>query len=475
MALVGGCVNRAAQEQAAKTEALIKDPTVPVVTAVATKRDLEETLAVTGSITTSEQSQVGPSVPGRLVAVYVKDGDLVAAGQVIAQQESETLAAQLRQATAQADAARAAVSQARAESRTTPDKTAAAVRAAGARLAQARAQLQKALAGSRQEEREQAEWAARRAKSDMDTAKSARDRAERLFQEGAIAQAELELAENRYMNARAAHEAALQNLRIVQNFARPEDVEALRQEVRAAEEGLKISRSDRSADQVARDRLRGAEANLEAATQAVKVAQKALRDTTIRSPFAGRVSGRPLQAGTFVAPGTVVATITGSGGAYFEATVPETRLGRIAPGQRVKITVDAYPGAEFRGRVMAINPQADDTTRVFAVRITINGQTDRLKPGMFARGEIAVGKRVGATVVPANAVLRDGQEASVVTVVAGKAKRVKVRTGLETNGLTEVAGLTPGTVVVTSGQTGLSDGTPVRTEAGRDPKGPQED
>ncbi|MCW5938692.1 MAG: efflux RND transporter periplasmic adaptor subunit [Fimbriimonadaceae bacterium] len=468
LALLGGCVNRAAQEQAAKTEALIKDPTIPVVTALATTRDLEETLAVTGAITTSDQSQVGPAVPGRLVAVYVKDGDQVVAGQVIAQQEGESLSAQLRQATAQANAARAAVSQARSDARTTPEKTAAAVRAAEARLSQAKSQLQKALNGARTEEREQAEWAVRRAKSDLDTAKSARDRAERLYQEGAIAQADFEQAQNRYMNSLAAYEGALQSLSIVQSATRPEDIESLRQDVRAAEESLRIAKTDRSADQIAADRLRSAEATLQAAEESVRIAQKSLRDTSIRSPFAGRVTGRPLQAGTFVAPGAVVATITGLQGSYFEASVPETRLADVSPGQRVKVTVDAVSGAVYTGAVIAVNPQANDVTRVYPVRISIDQRSERLKSGMFARGEISVGARKGATVVPSIAVLKDGQEATIVTVEAGKAKRIKVKVGIETNGLTEVSGIAPGTVVVTSGQSGLADETPVRVENGKE-------
>src|SRR6185436_5794422 len=109
-------------------------------------------------------------------------------------------------------AARSTLQQAQSDARVGPTKSDSNVRAAQARLSQAKARYEKAKNGSRSEERTQAEWGVKKAKSDMDTAKAALDRANRLYAEGAIAKVDVENADNKYQNALAAYEGALQNL-----------------------------------------------------------------------------------------------------------------------------------------------------------------------------------------------------------------------------------------------------------------------
>ncbi|MBS1712839.1 MAG: efflux RND transporter periplasmic adaptor subunit [Armatimonadetes bacterium] len=462
-----GCVDRAAQSQAKKTQDLLADRTQAVDVASARTADLTETLQVTGSFTASQESSVGPAVAGRLVTVYVRDGDSVQAGQAIAQQETQDLMTRLRQARSQADAARAALQQAQSDARTGPTKSSASVRAAQARLAQARAQYQKARNGARSEERTQAEWTVKRTKSDLDTAKANLDRQQRLFAEGAVAKTEVEAAENRYANAMAAYEGALQSLSITQSATRPEDLQAALNEVRAAEESVRLAQADKGNDIVFSQRVEGARANLNSALELVSLAQKALSDATIRSPFTGRVSGKPVQAGTFVAPGASIATIVGRSGLYFVADVPESKIALIAPGSEVSLKVDALRGAVLRGSVIAVDPVASGQGRLFSVRVTLLESLDKVKPGMFAKGTIDLGRRTGVTVVPHESIIRDGENTYLFTVVGDAAKRVDVKTGLESGPVTEVTGVSPGDKVVISGQTTLVDGAKVRIESGK--------
>ncbi|MCW5937808.1 MAG: efflux RND transporter periplasmic adaptor subunit [Fimbriimonadaceae bacterium] len=459
-----GCVDRAAQEQAKQTEALVKDPTVPVTVAAVRIEDLRETIEVAGSIATSDEADVGPAVPGRLVSVLVREGEQVTAGQTIATQETTSLNAQLRQVLAQASAARSALNQARVEANRSPQRTSAAVRAAEARLAQAQSQFEKARNGARTQEREQAEWAVRRAKSDLDTAKAALDRAQRLFREGAIAEVEVEQAQNAYANALAAYEASLQSQSLVQNATRPEDLASAQQEVRAAEENVRLAKADRSGDEIARQQVQSAQANLRAAEEAVQIARKALSDATIRSPFSGRVQGRPVQPGTYVAPGSVVAKIVGAAGSYFDANVPETRIRSVSVGMPVDVRLDALPDTVLRGSVRAVSPSATGPGRLVSVRIGIDERMDAVKPGMFAKGVIQTGVRTGALTVPSEAIIRDGETAYVFVVVDGKAKRKKVQLGIEQGNRIEISGLSTGDQVMTRGQTQVAEDTPVRIE-----------
>lgn len=463
LALVVGCADRAAQKSAKKTAELVNDRTIPVRVTASTKRTIDDELTVTGAFTTSEQSNVSANVGGRIVAVYVRDGDQVKAGQAIAQQETTDLYSRLSQARSQAQAARSQLQQAQSDAAVGPTKSTSNLRASEARLAQAQARYTKAKNGSRSEERVQAEWSVRRAKSDLETAKIARDRAQKLYAEGAVARVDVENAENRYSNALAAYEAALQNQSMVISATRPEDLMAAKQDVEAAEQAVRIAKADKSLDVVLAQRVEAARANLRSALDAVTIASKALADTTVRSPFSGRVSGKSLQPGTYAAPGTPIVTIVGTGGSYFEANVPENKVAQVLPGAEVDVTVDALNNLRLTGTVMGVNPMASGQGRVYTVRIAVQ-ESVQVKPGMFARGVVRLGKRAGVVTVPIEAIVRDGESAYVFIVEGNSAKKVDVKLGLRSGPYQEVSGLEQGKKVVTEGQNSLVNGTTVKVE-----------
>lgn len=468
-----GCTDRDAQKQAARTKELVSDPTILVSTEPARTADMADTREITGSIVTTDDASIGAKISGRLAAVYVADGQSVSAGQAIAVLDTQELAARERQSAAQVDSARSRLNQAITDAKVGPQKSAAAVRAAQARLDQAKARLARLLKGGRDEEVRQAKAEVARAKSAMETAKSARDRAQNLYKEGAVSKAELEQAENAYAAALAGYESSLETLAISQSAGRPEDVAASEQDVRAAEEQLRIERANAQLDDNFSQRVAAARADLAAAEQAHRVSSIALADATIRAPFSGRVSGRPLQPGSLVSPGVVVARIVGAQGVYFEAEVTESDVARISPGAPVRVKMDALPNRSFMGSVLAVNPMASGVGRLYTVRVELGGATSEVKPGMFARGELQFGIKRGVTVVPTDAILRDGENTHVFIVEGGKAKQVAVRLGL-TNGRTvEVDGLSPTAIVVVKGQSNLAEGSAVKVETGTKPEAAQ--
>lgn len=464
LALLGGCVDRQAQQQAKRTESLIKDPTIPVKVAEVRARPVTEDLEITGSIVTGDDAQVGAKNAGRLVAVYVRDGDTVKAGQVIAQQETSDGSLRVRQQQALVDAARAQLQQAMNDARVGPSRSSAAVRASEARLKQAQVQLQKLKNGAREEERTQARWAVDAAKKTMETAKSALDRAQRLFDQGAISRSDLERAENAYMNALAGYNKALEDQSIVQNLTRPEDIAAAEQQVQAAIQQLESDKANQKLDVQYQERISAARANLRSAEEGLALARQAVSDAAIRSPFSGRVAGKPVQVGTFVAPGTPVVRIVGTGGVYFEGQVPEGRIRDVSPGKQVIVSIDALGKTTWTGKVSAVNPLGTEIGRLFNVRIQIDGDTGAIKPGMFARGVVTLRKVDNALVVPSVAILRSGGDSWVMVADGGKAKRVKVTPGLVNQNLTQVEGVTTGQTVIVEGQTKVVDGSTIKIE-----------
>ncbi len=465
LALSAGCVDREAQKQAKRTEELLGDPTVPVTVAAVRTETLLETLEVSGEITTSQDTSIGAQVGGRLVAVHVREGDFVAAGQVIAQQESTMQNAQARQGHAQVQAAQSALSQALANAQVGPQRSAAGVATAEAQLRAARAQLAKARAGARSEEVAQATSQVAAAKSSMETAKKDVDRYRILLSQGAISQQRFEQAENAYRAALASYESALEHLRMMQNWTRPEDLSTAEELVRQAEETLRTAKAQQRLDILLVQQVEAARANVRSAQAQLDMARQAVSDTQIRSPFAGRVFGKPMQPGTFLAPGSPVARLVGAEGAYFEGAVPEGQVPVLAAGKSVRISLDAFPGRTFTGRVVNVSPQSTEVARIFNVRISIDTLPEGAKPGMFARGEVELKRIPDATVVPDVAVVEEAGQSYVFALNGDTVSKVRVSLGRRKDGLVQVTGIEPGASVVVDGATKVSEGTKVKVQS----------
>ncbi|MBC8063257.1 MAG: efflux RND transporter periplasmic adaptor subunit [Chlorobia bacterium] len=480
LAFVGvGCVDRPAQEQAKTTEAIVSDPTVTVTAQPVSIQTLQETLAITGQVTTSSDSQVGAKNSGKIIAVYVKDGDPVSVGQTIAVQDTASLSAQLSQALASVQtaassmqSANAQLSQASQNARIQPTRSASAVRQAEAQLRSARAQLSKSLAGAREEDRVQAEWSVKQAKSSLDKAQKDLDRYTKLVAEGAVAAALLEQYKLNFDTALSNYNAALQRQLALGN--RREDIDIAREAVRQAEEGVRGAKAQQALDinlneqvQAARAQINAARAQIQSAQAQVTIARQAIADSTIKAPFSGKISGNPVQPGTVVGPGSPVARIVGKEGNYFEGEVPESNIDKIGLGSPVTVSVNALSGVKFAGIVRAISPFGESVGRLFKVRVAFSGDTSTLRPGMYATGEIVLRTIPNAATVPSMAIVkRDGKD--VVFVLDGdKAKQVPVTTGLQTGGVIQVTGLTAGQQVVVAGQNALDNGAKIKVDTAK--------
>lgn len=457
-ALAGGCVNRGAQVQAKKTQEIVTSPKKSVTVADVTTRDISETLEITGELTTSQDGQIGAKVGGRIVSVYVRDGDRVSAGQLIAEIDGANQRIQVQQAQAQVAAANSALSQARANATVGPTRSSAAVAQAQAQLRSARAQLQKALNGARPEEKAQAEAAVAGAKSNLDTAKKELERVRSLFNEQVVSQQRLDQAENAYNGAEAQYRQAQEQLRMVQSAVRAEDITSARETVRQAEEAVRTAEATKRLDILLSQQVQSAQANLASARAQLALAQQSLSDLQVRAPYPGQISGRPLQIGTVVAPGSPIARIVGGDGTYLEGDLPAAMMTQIRVGSTVQVTVDGLTGRRFTGTITSISPSASSIGRIFKARVALISASPDIKPGMFARGSITLRNIPGAVVVPTESLINRGDRTLVFIADGTKAKEVTVVPGLKSDGYTQVNGVQAGQKVITSGQNDLEEG-----------------
>ncbi|MBS1707018.1 MAG: efflux RND transporter periplasmic adaptor subunit [Armatimonadetes bacterium] len=462
--LVTGCVNREAQKSAKRTAELIADDSIAVEVVPVESRPFSTQIEITGSLQTGDDSQVGAKVAGRITAVYVKDGDAVSAGQVIARQETGDALRRLRQAQAAASSARSQYNQALADLKQGPVRTKASVASAQAQLNIAQASLEKLLKGARDEERRQATAQVDSARSNMETARREMERNDELLRQGAISQSAADQTRNAYRAALSQYESALEAERILQNGARSEDIAAARQQVAAAQEQVRIARSNQNLDVQFQLRVESARASVESAEESVALARQAIDDATIRSPFSGNVSGTPLQAGTYVAPGTPVARVVSRGSVYFEGQVPEAQISQVQPGMPIGVKVTSVD-REFAGRVAGISPVGANVGRIFKVRVVLEGETGELRPGMFARGYLDVDKIEDALVVPTATVIRGTEGATVFEAAGTKAVVHTIKVLGEQGGFTRIDGLPEGMQIVVRGQDKLANGAKIKIQS----------
>jgi len=175
---------------------------------------------------------------------------------------------------------------------------------------------------------------------------------------------------------------------------------------------------------------------------------------TITSPIDGVVGELSAREGMTIAAGAPLFRLNGLATVWVNAEVPEAAAGEVRPGSAVEARTPALPGSVFKGRVNAILPEVNATTRTIKARIELSNPGARLVPGMFASIDFAPTKRSDGVLVPSEAVIRTGKRSVViVTQNDGRFAPVDVTTGSESNGQTEIrSGVRAGDTVVVSGQ-----------------------
>ena len=208
-----------------------------------------------------------------------------------------------------------------------------------------------------------------------------------------------------------------------------------------------------------------AQANVKAAKAQLDLARNAAADTVIRSPMAGIISKRHVQAGEKLSPDMPVFTIVDLRQLTLEAQVPASEIPRVKVGQEVQFKVDGYQGRTFNGKVARISPTAEMGSRSMLVYISVGNADHALSGGMFAKGAITTQKSAVMPIIPLAALRKDKDVDVVYKIENGKVVSQPVKLGLrnEDEGIAEVTeGLAGGASVVVGKLEGVKPGTKVR-------------
>lgn len=337
------------------------------------RRDLSATVVATGAIKPQigAEVKVGSRVSGLLRKLHFNIGDLVKAGDLIAELDDRDLRARIVQAEAE-------------------------LRAAEARLSLVRL-------GARPEELTQAQMAVQDAAATHALAETQLRRQSELFTRGLVPRDEVDVATKNLETAVARLRSGQAELTLLQRKFLPQDLQVAESQVAQAQGNLDVVRTQWSY-------------------------------ARLTAPIGGIIASVSTQEGEAISAGLqapTLVTLVNLTRLQADAFVDETDIGKIAPGQAAVLTVDAFPEREFKGRVTAVLPKASIQQNVvyYDTVIALEPSGGLLRPDMTANVTILVGERRGSLVVPNLALRREGGEKVAYVLVGGKGQRRVIRTG----------------------------------------------
>ena len=192
----------------------------------------------------------------------------------------------------------------------------------------------------------------------------------------------------------------------------------------------------------------------------------------VRAPFAGRLGIRLINLGQVLNEGQAIVSLQALDPIFVNFLLPQQELAKLQPGLTVRVTTDALPGQTIEGKITALNPLVDASTRNIRIQATVANGQERLRPGMYVNVAVVLPARDKVLAIPATAVLYAPYSDSVFVVEEKKSERggqpiTAVRQQFAQLGekrgdfVSVVSGLKEGETVVSSGVFKLRNGQDV--------------
>jgi len=461
-----GCGKSAAPDSGDDTA---PKPLVKVSLAKVSRASLHASLSVPGTLAPlqNQEAKVAPLVAGRILKVYVKAGDSVKQGEVIAKMDPGPLLGQIQQSEAAVHTNQATLNQAKINYETQLSGQASSVEQAKTNLAAQQIALQKLLAGSRPQEVAQAQSAVTSAQAALQAAEQNLSRSQTLYSQGLLARKDLEAAQSEEGTAKAQLDSALAALSLAKQGNRAEDIQAGRIAVQQAQQQLKAAQEQVTQNASKAQDVRIAQGNLESAIGALNAAKAQLNSLTIKSPLSGVVVGDTPNAGESVDTTGAVATVVNLSSVRVLLNVPAAQVSEVVPGEEVTFTTESNPSIKHEARVTVINKAVDPNTNTIQVEAIAPNPDRSLRDNGFVKADIVTSAHENVLVVPADSVVDNDGKSTVFTVGSDHiAHAVEVKTGVRQGSQIEIlSGLKEGDQIVVQGAFELEDGTEVQTGA----------
>jgi multidrug efflux pump subunit AcrA (membrane-fusion protein) len=380
-------------------QAPVQPAAIDVTTATAIVRELPQYFEATGSLTGDEQTDVMPSIPGKVVTIGVDMGSYVKRGQMIVRLDDVDSKLRVQQQQAQVDQMKASLRQAEEKVGVRPGQS---------------FDLNKIPEVNN-------------AKVALELAEKNLRRSEKLIESGDVSRSQYDQQKAQRDQLQQVYEAALSLAR--QNYAA----------------------------------VMTARANVASAESQLNLARRSLSYALVYSPIDGFVSERDADLGEYVSLTTKVATIVKINPLRVRIDIPEQAIPAISVGQSVSVTTSAWPDKNFSGRIARVSPNVTPSSRTLTVEAEVENGSGALKPGQFATVRILQSKAQPAVLVPARAVRTEAGVSRVFVIKDGHAQERVVQLGQTEGDLVQIKnGIAGDEQIATSNIEQLADGMTVR-------------
>jgi membrane fusion protein, multidrug efflux system len=166
---------------------------------------------------------------------------------------------------------------------------------------------------------------------------------------------------------------------------------------------------------IAQADLETAEAALKQANAQVDNIRAVIAKKIVRAPFAGQVGIRRISVGQFLDKGSPLVSLQSLDPVYIEFSLPQQWLGDVTDGLVVEARADSHEGPPFEGRITAIEPHVDTSTRNVRIQATFANH-GRLRPGMFVSVDVTLARSEPVLVIPATAIVHSPHGDSIFVI-----------------------------------------------------------
>ncbi len=373
--------------------------------------NLTSSVSATGALESTTTVTVGSQVSGPVREVLVDFNTPVRVGQALATLDPSEFEARLKEAEAGLEVARAGLETANAKvanARAAISQSETQVEVARSNALQVASQVESARANLRSNQA-----AVAQGKAEMDNALLEYRRYEKLYETQLVAASERDLRSTQYRVATSAYEGTLATVQAAQAQIRQVQAQLVQAQNNVISAQAKL-RADAANLQGAQAEVQSAMARVRQSQAQVDRASVDLGRTVLRSPVAGTVIERKVE------PGQTVAASFNSPELFkiakdlrqmqVRADISEADIGRVALGQKVTFTVDAYPDKKFEGEVTQVRSapattasQPSNNVVVYGVLISAPNPKLLLKPGMTATVSVAAEQIDNVLLIPEDA------------------------------------------------------------------------
>ena len=432
-------------------------------TTVVQEKDMKKTILATGSVKPMVGAEVkaGARVSGKVERLFVKVGDKVNKGEMIAIVEHNDLRAKVEQSKANLDAEKVKLIAIGKETPKEIIKYKAKVEQAKANVAAEKAKL-KAIEKEHPKEIKKLKAEVEAVTFKLKIAENTFKRDESLLKKGIVSSEKHDTSLNE-LKVLKAELRSIQESLVYTETKFEGDLNLAKAKVAQAEANLKEIETDLEYIKTKyKNDLNLAKAKVAQAEAILKEIEIDLSYATIKSPISGIIASISTQEGETVASGLNSPTfvnIIDMDRLQINAFVDETDIGYVKVGQETLFTVDTYAGQIFKGTVKDIYPKAVIQENVVNYEVIIDipdSAMAKLRPEMTTSVTVIIGKRKGVLAVPKGAVKRKGKESFVLVKAVGAENppvKKNVKIGWRDEGFIEIReGLKLGDVIIIAGK-----------------------